>query len=506
MILKNINFDKLIIFFFFCLPFFIIYGPFLAETIVLLIALSGFFIFKRKEIKEILLSRIIFFFLIFYIYLNINSFFSFDSIVSLKTTLPYLRMIFFAIALSIFLKKILNLKKIILISFLFSYIILFLDSIFQIIMGHNILGYPLINSRVSSFFGSKLIMGSFVSRTLPILLAITFIENFKNKKLLQIFILILSGSLVFFSAERLALAYYFIILFLFFILTVNRKNIFIFFLFFITFVSILYFFKPSSWNRLAVHTITQMKESNNVFGFSYRHELHYITAYHLFLDNKFIGNGIKSFRNLCENDSLVKTKILKDNKFYSPFKGFLFISEDDDVFYILTNPDYDYFLKNLNFFISEDNAKYKDKDYIQIRYNNKSGAVFFNKKNADYVSQGEYIGSFYDFKNGCNTHPHNIHLEFLAELGFFGYIFLLIFFSYTIFLIFKLLINIYLKYKMRVSKKESEYNFYFIFILIGLFNSLFPLFPSGSFFNNWLSIVFYLNLSFLINNKNLLTK
>ena len=59
---------------------------------------------------------------------------------------------------------------------------------------------------------------------------------------------------------------------------------------------------------------------------------------------------------------------------------------------------------------------------------------------------------------------------------------------------------------MRISKKESEYNFYFIFILIGLFNSLFPLFPSGSFFNNWLSIVFYLNLSFLINNKNLLTK
>ena len=498
MILKKINFEKIIIYFFFCLPFFIISGPFLSETIVLLIVLSGFFIFKRKEIEQILSNRLIFFFLIFYIYININSFFSFNSIVSLQTTLPYLRMIFFAIVLSIFLKKILNLKKIILISFLFSYIILFLDSIFQIIMGHNILGYPLINSRVSSFFGSKLIMGSFVSRTLPILLAITFIENFKNKKLLQIFILILSGSLIFFSAERLALAYYFIILFLFFILTVNRKNILIFFTLFITFVPILYFAKPSSWKRLAVHTVSQMKESNNVFGFSYRHELHYMTAYHLFLDNKFIGNGIKSFRNLCENDSLVKTKIVKDNKFYSPFEGFLFIEKDDDFFYILQNPDYDYFLKNLNFFI-------KDKDYVKIRYN-KFGTNFFNKKNADYVSQGEYIGSFYDYKNGCNTHPHNIHLEFLAELGFFGYIFLLIFFTYTIFLILKLLLNIYLKYKMRISKKESEYNFYFIFILIGLFNSLFPLFPSGSFFNNWLSIVFYLNLSFLINNKNLLTK
>jgi hypothetical protein len=49
--------------------------------------------------------------------------------------------------------------------------------------------------------------------------------------------------------------------------------------------------------------------------------------------------------------------------------------------------------------------------------------------------------------------------------------------------------------------KQDKYILYFL-LLVGLFNSLFPLFPSGSFFNNWLSVIFYFNVGFLINIKN----
>jgi len=35
----------------------------------------------------------------------------------------------------------------------------------------------------------------------------------------------------------------------------------------------------------------------------------------------------------------------------------------------------------------------------------------------------------------------------------------------------------------------------------GIFMSLFPLIPSGNFFNNWLSIIFYLTVGFFVATK-----
>ena len=36
-----------------------------------------------------------------------------------------------------------------------------------------------------------------------------------------------------------------------------------------------------------------------------------------------------------------------------------------------------------------------------------------------------------NLKNGCNTHPHNIYLEYLSELGFLGFILLNLIFVYA---------------------------------------------------------------------------
>ena len=113
------------------------------------------------------------------------------------------------------------------------------------------------------------------------------------------------------------------------------------------------------------------------------------------------------------------------------------------------------------------------------------------------VVKGEYLGSYYEFENGCNTHPHNTHFQFLSELGLVGYVFLLVFIFFIIKDVFKLL---HKKYFMRTELSKFE-RAYFI-CSIGLLLHINPIFPSGSFFNNYNSIVFFTIVLFLIYFRN----
>ena len=71
----------------------------------------------------------------------------------------------------------------------------------------------------------------------------------------------------------------------------------------------------------------------------------------------------------------------------------------------------------------------------------------------------------------CATHPHNISMQFLAELGLVGFSFLLIF---HILLISELIkINKYNKYN-----KEKKI---LLFSIIGIIINIFPFIPSETF-------------------------
>lgn len=85
--------------------------------------------------------------------------------------------------------------------------------------------------------------------------------------------------------------------------------------------------------------------------------------------------------------------------------------------------------------------------------------------------------------SSCSTHPHNITMQFLSELGMLGLIFLICFHLLLVKEYFKIL-------KMR----DENVKLFLVFSLTGLIINIFPLIPSGNFFNNWLSIVFTLNL------------
>lgn len=89
----------------------------------------------------------------------------------------------------------------------------------------------------------------------------------------------------------------------------------------------------------------------------------------------------------------------------------------------------------------------------------------------------------YNIKS-CNTHPHNFAFQLLAETGIAGFLFYLIFFLFVIKDIF---------FSFFLKSKNS--NYVIILSLIIAIN-LFPLVPSGNFFNNWLNILIYLPLGF----------
>lgn len=92
----------------------------------------------------------------------------------------------------------------------------------------------------------------------------------------------------------------------------------------------------------------------------------------------------------------------------------------------------------------------------------------------------------------CATHPHNILIQFLAEFGLIGALFLFYFYY--------LLIKNLFKYKIY---KNKEYQRQFLLINLIIFLNFFPLLPYGNFLNNWLSIFNILSISLIghLNNE-----
>ena len=467
-------------FLFFLFPFFLISGPFLADLFTIVLFFTFLFVAKHFEYKNLINNHFFQFLILFYFYININSLIGDFPFTSFQTSVPYLRLIFFPFIIFFLFNIFADLKKIIIISFFVAYTVLLIDSVAQLTYGYNLIGIPLSpTDRVSSFFGSKLVMGSFVARTLPVVLAFTFLVEFKYKKTFQVALLFIAGVLIFLSNERLAFAFYIIIFIFYFLLNFKKKNYYLIILFFSIFFIFLSFLKPSSYQRLIFQTLEQFKQTKNIFLPSYRHELHYFTAYNIFKDKKIFGHGIKSFRYLCDNEKYAPlTKIENDNKVYSKKSGYILFEKNNSGHHAIIK-------KNL------------DKDDSEDYYYKLTGVFLkYYKTNGDYVNENELIFSNYEFADGCNTHPHNIHIQFLSELGILGYIFLLITFSFLLIMI----LIIFFKYLRNNKLKNKELCLFFS--LLGLLLSIFPFFPSGNFFNNWLSVIFYFNLASLLLSYN----
>lgn len=111
---------------------------------------------------------------------------------------------------------------------------------------------------------------------------------------------------------------------------------------------------------------------------------------------------------------------------------------------------------------------------------------YFNKKN--YLAFKDKPDDYYEGFTGvdsCSTHPHNYYIQLLAETGIFSFLIVCLLF-------------IYFGYKFF---KEEE--MYLKILYLSLFVNLFPFYFTGNFFNNFISILLYFNISFLSLNKTL---
>jgi len=99
-----------------------------------------------------------------------------------------------------------------------------------------------------------------------------------------------------------------------------------------------------------------------------------------------------------------------------------------------------------------------------------------------YHSQLEYKYGF------CSTHPHNYYIEFLAELGTIG-------FFVFIFLFLKIILD-FIKVSKNKLVKPNSFDGIMLKVFFINFLSFIIVITSGSFFNNWVSFCFWLNVSF----------
>ena len=329
----------------------------------------------------------------------------------IRSTVFYFRFYVYIFAILFYLQT-LKIYELLLKSFFITSIILIIDGTFQFMFGFNLLGMPMFTeNRVSSFFGSELVMGSYLVRLIPLFLIFIYRYDVKISAIL----ILLFSFIILLSGERTALFLLLLSLsIIFFAIKIYRKKIiYILIIFIISFVSLINFnnFYYERFNQIlySLNFIVVDKETgdhnfllsifdknNNIKikPFSPHHENHYKSGLKIFKNNYIFGGGTKSFRFLCKKD--------------------------------------------------------------------------------EYQVEGP----------SCSTHPHNITIQFLSELGLIGFFFLFMFHS--------LLARDFIKI-LKLKNNENG-KIILIFSITGIIINIFPLIPSGNFFNNWLSVIFAINL------------
>lgn len=278
----------------------LILGPFIPDLIVSISTLCFlFFLIKNKELR--FFNNIPFkFFFIFCIYCIFCSLLSKNVLLSFESSLFYFRIGVFSCFIWFLIEKDVIILKYFYYSLLISFLILFGDGLFQYINGINIFGLPILGNRISSFFGDELIMGSFLSRLLPLLLALFLIKKkHKYEIYLMPVIIILSGVLIFLSGERTSFGFYILTIFLLVIFTKKfKKTILVSIISTGVLLTLITVNNPIIKDRMINKVLfgIGLKEGSENIIFTHAHTVIFKTAFKMFKDKPITGHGPKMFR------------------------------------------------------------------------------------------------------------------------------------------------------------------------------------------------------------------
>lgn len=464
-------------------PIALISGPVVPEIYCLLSVI--FFIFRFRDILKFYKKKELLFFLVLYLSINLSSFFNPDIFFSLKKSVPLFRVFFFSSCIVFFLVAEEKLKILLFYVITLIVILLFLDSIFQLIFGYNISGLKLDpTGRISSFFGDELIMGGYIVKIMSIYLCLAFF--IKNSAILRynLIVILLALATILLSGERTATIQFIGIILVYSFVFFNFKRFLVVIIGCVVLLFSFYSLNNKSSQRIFSHTIYQFNQTNNILYPSFRHFMHYQTAIQIFLENKFFGSGVKSFRLLCGKEkyltnivSNLPEKYLIKKNYNGYIKGYTDEKEKKLIFYkddIVESYD------NINYPIYFFENSYEENDFNEN---------YINDINVEF-KKGEPIYVKFDLSGRCNTHPHNIYLQVLSETGLFGFILFMVIILNT----FKISILLFFK---KIKKNLSNIEKSQFMINTSLLVLLFPILPHPSLFNNW-SLIF---LSFIFSFK-----
>lgn len=394
--------EKIQKWFFYFIPPSLVFSIFIADALI--IFTSILFLITQIYRKNFLIFRnkYFLFFLFFWFYLVINSFFSYNAELSLSRSVPYLRFGIFFLAFG-YMLALDDFKNKFLQFVLFFLLFVCVDANIQFFIGTNLIGYEAHVSRISSFFKDELVLGGFLLKMYPIFL----ISIIYLKKKLSLNTFLISSLLfvyffsVYLSGERTAF-FNFIILNLFLLIILFEKKYAKYLLSFLIILPLIFIYTAKDNDQVLARYLSIKEIFNNktLIIFSKTHENHYKAAFKIYKSYPILGSGLKTFREVCKKPE------------HNPI--------------------------------------------------------------------------------GCSTHPHNIFMLILSELGLIGIFFYLIAFFYFGLRLVQLFI-----YKIKNNFSNNSPTI-LIILIVSVFMSFWPFSPSGNYFNNWLSILNFLPISFLI--------
>lgn len=399
---------KFLYFSFALLPISLITGPFLPDAtlsigslILLIIILKNkeYFYFKNKIFILLGIICLIFF---------TSSLLSNDVLFSFESSLFYFRYIFFTISI-IYLSSRTNFLKYFFIFSILSILVLMIDAYWEFFTDYTLIGNRKTDdpSRISSFFGDELILGSYLARLTPIIFGLFYFYNYHKTKYIYLFgVLFLKiYILVFISGERTAFILINIFLIMYLIKYFNYRGFIFFSIFFTTIFYLLISNYPIVKDRMFIQTQNSISQifmnQNKILPGVYDNM--FKTSLNMFNSNKFFGIGPKMYRKECS------------------------------------------------------------------------------------------INDYGINKQSCFTHPHNNYIQLISETGLFG---LIAFVIYYLILLKRFVIKCFKSYKQ--FSKEDHLSF---FMLSSILINFIPFIPSGSFFNNWLNVFYFLPLGIYIYSE-----